>query len=963
MTTLNENVPAVSVHQLTCSISPSIKDQKLHQAPRFMSPTALSVSKQTQKTAMTGKEKWTTSAVKRISLRRITNGTPISRKEALKQQPRSIAFPEKFGETPSPDKLVLHDKKKGSPFSTASSDLNKPLPTPPVAQVETSGVSGNSRCILDASERPLKRSPPGKPEEDWPALSPKRPAASQIVVEGCKTPEQDVVVQPESYPKLPSASYSVPPDAGHKEIEKPSVQHNQRKKVSSANLNEAHLSADQGGQHSASTSDLNNKGTVSRAPVSKYSKMHIEEPRQTRTSSLRAELAAVSAGNKVQEHGKAVSTAANWAYKQPLIKSSRSSIHPPANFVAGRRRPAPKRPDSRGSSRGSNRGSNRGIEQSFRPAPSASGDRGNEGAFNLAITANGRRQSSIPIYRAQTSQGARTARDGKTTSDSTDSTLSVFEDAVSTLGTIQGSPNLEYQTKRLSMTSPNYGPVLRISRSAEDIIMGTGSDKENVVPGGKEKIAGGGHTLVAINHTHPSSTKHLERSLKARDSKVRSMDAEPIFSSSSRDRVSSRSVSFVKAGPLDDPFVDQPTTVKTEDAAADVGPNPFRSVQDEQNAEISAATTSAGIYEEGESGFLSDKEWISPVARKADTMSMGRVKPMLEDYSPPVDPKQRDSFNGVSAKPETSDSGDGSKLSTLSKPSNVSKPSALLVPSESSTLATNKGTPITPQTDVTGTAGSNKFPPRSSSRTVPSTFGSLNPQHPELISPTQLAGYSHHSVENNEDIDHSTRRGDPVNIQVKSRPFGRDSTALESTQSHGSISKKGVMSNIRGLFHKHSATEAEAALITRSTKRGKKASSKSTSTALPPISNIHPAHRHTASSSIRARGRSPFPSLTQFSSPPLKSPFPTHVSSSTTLAMQILESARNERSSPKKEKLLELGKIMVDAITQARDAERAMEEARHATRKAEFAHAQCTKSVGDVARCVMNLRNELVTNR
>lgn len=952
---LNQNVPAVSVHQSTCSLSPSINDQKLHQAPQFMSSTALSASKQTQKTAMTGKEKWTTSAAKRIGLRRITNGTPISRKEVLKQQPRSIAFPDKFGETLSPDKLVLHDKKKGSPFSTASSDLNKPLPTLSVAQVETSGISDNSRCILDASERPLKRSPPGKPEEDWPALSPKRSAASQIVVEVCKTPEQDVVVQPESYPKLPSASYSVPPDAGHKGIEKPSFQHNQCKKVSSANLNGAHLSANQGGQHSASTSDLNNKGTVTRAPVSKYSKMHIEEPRQTRTSSLRAELAAVSAGNKVQEHGKAVSTAANWAYKQPLIKNSRSSIHPPANFVAGRRRPAPKRPDSRGS--------NRGIEQSFRPAPSASGDRGNESAFNLVITANGRRQSSIPIYRAQTSQGARTARDGKTTSDSTDSTLSVFEDAVSTLGTIQGSPNLEYQTKRLSMTSPNYGPVLRISRSAEDIIMGTGSDKENVVTGGKEKIAGGGHTLVAINHPHPSSTKHLERSLKARDSKVRSMDAEPIFSSSSRDRVSSRSVSFVKAGPLDDPFVGQPTTVKTEDAAADVGPNPFRSVQDEQNAEISAATTSAGIYEKGESGFSSDKEWISPVARKADTMSMGRVKPMLEDYSPPVDSKQSDSSNGASAKPETSDSVDGSKLSTLSKSSNVSKPSALPVPSELSTPATNKGTPITPQTDVTGTAGSNKSSPRSSSRTVPSTFGSLTSQRPELISPTQVAGYSRHSVENNEDIDHSTRRGDPVNIQVKSRPFGRDSTALESTQSHGSISKKGVMSNIRGLFHKHSATEAEAALITRSTKRGKKASSKITSTALPPISNIHPAHRHTASSSTRARGRSPFPSLTQVSSPTLKSPVPTQVSSSTTLAMQILESARNERSSPQKEKLLELGKIMVDAITQARDAERAMEEARHATRKAEFAHAQCTKSVGDVARCVMNLRNELVTNR
>lgn len=72
--------------------------------------------------------------------------------------------------------------------------------------------------------------------------------------------------------------------------------------------------------------------------------------------------------------------------------------------------------------------------------------------------------------------------------------------------------------------------------------------------------------------------------------------------------------------------------------------------------------------------------------------------------------------------------------------------------------------------------------------------------------------------------------------------------------------------------------------------------------------------------------------------------------------MQILDSARKERSSPQKEKLLELGKIMVDAITQARDAEKAVEEARQALRKAEAARWGCVRALGEVGRLVEGFR-------
>ena len=50
---------------------------------------------------------------------------------------------------------------------------------------------------------------------------------------------------------------------------------------------------------------------------------------------------------------------------------------------------------------------------------------------------------------------------------------------------------------------------------------------------------------------------------------------------------------------------------------------------------------------------------------------------------------------------------------------------------------------------------------------------------------------------------------------------------------------------------------------------------------------------------------------------------------------------------------------MVDAVTQARDAEKAMEEAKQAARKAEVANALCKKSLGEVENCVKQWRSEV----
>ena len=843
---------------------------------------------------------------------------------------------------------IAHDKTHGSPSSKAPSDLNKPLPSPPAGVAGGSSPLKSPRCLLDASEQPLKRSSPGKLEEDWPALAPERPAAS-------KGDSSVNIEQVERYPKRPDGTYIKDSDAGEKKATIVSARRVQRKKVSSGIVSEDSASIIQG-DVKASASMLNVVGAVDPAQGPAQKKFGVEEPCQIHTSSLRAERAAASVSYSHKRHGRADPIATDWAYKQPTQRTSRANIGPPANFVGGRRRSAPRRPDSRGS--------NQGIQNISPPASSVPVEPSTETVFQDIARGTARRRSSIPILRAQAAQSSSGTRASKTISDGTNTTINVFEDTASTLDTIQGSPTQDYHTKRLSMTSPTYGPVLRISRSAEDVIMGAGSDKENEIKEENQKNPATKAVLTSTNRAYPA---YNNRSISTRrfattaagpgELNIRSTNVESLQPSNIPNCIRPHSEEVIKPKLLEDPFLDQPIKSGSEAAAADDGADPFKSTVDEVGADAPRETIPVASLTEGEALESSNMEWISPVAREARTISMESIKPVPKHYSPPVPPKKNEDSRDTAIKeksPEISKCADASSTLKVSDDltqcilSNVSRAS------EAELAPEKHKSPLTAQMEDKNSAGSTQFPPRSSSRTVHYTLGSLDPERPELKSPTHQTELGHRKVTERETLRPYAVDGGTIKVEMKGRPRPRESTALESTKSSNSISK-GVISNIRGLFHKRSAIETDAAITPKPMKKPKKAADKT------PTSNVHLAHRPTASSTKRSREQSPFPRVTHMTSPAYKSPAPSQVSSSTTLAMHILESARNERSSPKKERLLELGKIMVDTITQARDAERAMEEAKHATRKAEFAYAQCTKSVGDVARCVVSLRNELVT--
>ena len=247
-------------------------------------------------------------------------------------------------------------------------------------------------------------------------------------------------------------------------------------------------------------------------------------------------------------------------------------------------------------------------------------------------------------------------------------------------------------------------------------------------------------------------------------------------------------------------------------------------------------------------------------------------------------------------------------------------------------------TPEQPKGEGSGHCSAS-FPPRSSSRAaVPDyTISSVSPHQSEI----RLS---------DEFVNRQNKLGESVGLNTLQLDCNgtvkRDSVAHSSNKSQGSISK-GMLSNFRGLFHKRSGDNGVKHEKAKHhiTKNG---------SPFPPMSEIHPIHRPTLAST--SRSKRPAMRLDIPNQPPLtpayQSPRPSELATTTTLAMEILDLARLENSSPKRERYFELGKVMVEAVTQVRDAEKAMMEATQAARKAEVSYLLCAQSVSDIAKKV-----------
>lgn len=925
-----------------------------------------------------------------------------------------------------------------------------------------------SRSLIDASEKPLRRSPPGMPhkQEEWPALSPKKLTgtySTQAMYHRKKLPDSSA--PNERHHKFDSVSPPVSLN-GHKSGTKLSPSHNIRRKQipptkprdqpspmrnpakiakSSMQQVKSDIQVDvttASGSVKPSDPTVPHDLSSSAAAVDKssYEAASLSHPRQTRTSSLRARLSAGQPMNdnldiKTRVAGLTDSTSVNEASSKPTkkslsvpgetraqsqgqpainvlrAKSSEGSMpanRAPAQFVGGSRRPNTHRPISRSSLRSDSRatGLSPTLQPPKRPAPavpiSAEVPEPARVVKAEALKTTEPRRSSIPVFRQTVSSMISQAEGGiasVNTKQETDSQVNdtlrndfkILEDQAtepllldydeettdksaegqheltangndmpypSSLQAIEESPRQGYHIKRLSVASPENGPTLKISPDAERLIMGVEPNKENGLkkkyfknnPKFRHKTSGT-ESLADLKTRlqRPSSSQGLSQSTsrfgliskESREKKVRSAELTYSLSTDHLHQQSAKPKTplVLKSTDIcvvDDPFFDAYSALDQDQAGIAKPTVPNKHPTSEEEKEV-----------------IEEASWISPLVNKHYDPLKGKAV-LAADSAPPM------LQNHLSSRSSTNQK--------FSVATNQAKEAAEFdhMPSEGmpkSKEKAEKPLPSTPERSrESNNSTSGSFPPRNSSRTTPPDYTLKGSAKPSPTWPLEGGNptFKEFSYRHNQLGASKGHASSPVDFSHVAGSK-RDSTARESAKSQGSISK-GMLSNIRGLFHKRSSDNEPYSM--RSSKKYKPSPSIVTiGSPFLPISEIHPIHRPTLASSNRnvVRGQKPTQLDTNINTPAtpsFASPLPSEISATTTLAMQLLESARTERSSPKKERALELGTIMVEAITQARDAEKAMEEAKQAARRAEVAYALCKKAVGDVSRRVLEWRDE-----
>ncbi|KAL2039360.1 hypothetical protein N7G274_008028 [Stereocaulon virgatum] len=1008
-----------------------------------------------------GGNAWMKSAAKRVGFRRPGAGTP--RNESPLRQVNTVSFPDKLA-TPSCSKLT--DSASSTQKRVQSvSPKEKPLPSPPIAQLDGSSSTLESKTLIDAGDKPLRRrSPLGntETEEDWPVLDPKRSTSPGTLREkmreqGSQLVQQAVSSEEERYPLLGNTVRHVPseeqiPVSRYSESYKALTKNTPTTKLDPIpNHNEVQLNGrksiddpfkDGVYDHGpvlpskglpASPSGLSAAAAASAGRLRHEPKSTIE-PRQTRTSSLRARL---SAGQLVKDdHNKVVGFTDFTAPTEPTIarreslrtrkeaqagrsitppvtntvrgKSSRDSIgsnRAPAQFVGGSRRPAhPRRPSSRSSLHKETRALTPPLVPS-RPAPprpvsKVGNPNGTESADKGMNSKISSRKSSIPVPCASVEYSS-SEKEHLSVSKAPGSVApkipkkeprnenGIYQDRLSAeiigelrattpppvngwlpqislehnasraLEDIEESPQHTYQLKRLSLNTFDVGPTLKISPSANRFIMGPGPESKPLTKKrSKEldlarvkddartrKFSTMPVSAPKIGPERPSSSQGLSRLTpraglvdpQIREKKTKSAD---FSGTSASDRVQQESVK-----PTSRPCDYAHSSAKVSKSSTNTSNDPFFDAPEDPLSKLQEIAVPLQA-EDQHDGLMDEAAWISPIKETKSVAGDGKIL-VLDEHFP--------------AKPR-----EGVKDDMKTQTKLVSKD------------APAKPQPFTPeQTYTKHPSSSGSYPPRSSSRTphhdltstkAPTSTPTTNkgPPTPPKDSPKE----QEFSRRQNELGSLHGHRSSPLDLnglapkfESTTRDPARDPTRDSTrTSAHGSYKSqasvsKGMLSNFRGFFHKR-AVEKEPLQSTKKSKS--KVSITANGSPFPPISEVHPIHRPTLASMNRSNATTPRPgSAATPATPSFVSPVPTEVSTTTNLAMQILNEARNERSSPKKERLLELGKIMVDAVTQARDAEKAMEEAKQAARKAEVANALCKRSLAEVEKCVMVWRCEV----
>ena len=570
------------------------------------------------------------------------------------------------------------------------------------------------------------------------------------------------------------------------------------------------------------------------------------------------------------------------------------------------------------------------------------------------------------------------------------------------LEAIVESPRHAYTFRRLSVKSPKYGPTLTISPSATKYIMGD-SDKENR-PSSRGKSKAKPLSSSGKQNERPQSSRRQSNpriSLlgpKGHEPKVEPTEVEEMAHNDVRGRdlrpISAQLSMGSRVQSVNDSFFDAPEHMKSEgdgglrdttNAREEAWISPMRekpySNEDEATSVKDFAKVTRVAPPQGEEYDPFNYE-ITPVQRN-------RENDKLQTPALPL-PKSRNTLGletpAVAVEPcvVTPEHGKPESISPSSFP-----------PRGSSRL--DKTSPDTSKTLSVPAVIRDKAPSSSPFRET----GPPTPPKDFVNRQNKLGSALGHASSQLDLMDEFKANGSTVTNRK------RDSTAAASFRSNRSLVSSTSKSrfNFRGLFHKSSTEDTSAKKSKSSTLRtthdhdfkpkstdhnGKARLSRPTvqtnGSPFPSISEVHPIHRPIArpsprSSAIITPTLSTLPTTatnngstistrpttprTKRSPPPSSISNPTYTTDSLTndfsapsarygsspladlsqSAISLLSSARQESSPSKKDKLLQIGKVLVDVITQARDAERAVEEARMALSKAEMARDACLEAV------------------
>ncbi|MCJ1309625.1 hypothetical protein MMC25_003285 [Agyrium rufum] len=805
--------------------------------------------------------------------------------------------------------------------------VEKPLPSPPIIQVlDDNTLTKEGRTLLDACEKPLKRSPPGKPneQEEWPSLAPMKtyrqgwpdndrdighqtPAssASRIPIKAAdprlssradadtKTPRFPNVLKKEIYPKVRrTPASSSPSDSG--------ISYTRTRPSTHRELAQTHHPAAMG-----RPKDQNSKP----GPRDRLRVMTESSPRNLTMEQIHDQVSFSTSGE----------TTRSFSEVSPLLRrKGRNSLQPAKLDLTcdtGLRHQPAKKPHY-GIIERDNRAllldpaRNIELESEHESLTRASKlPRAASAAVALVepilstadvdVFSDGRVSPSLPL-----SSGLHVFPFDKADSN----TIAVDQEA--------------FKIKRLSSTFPEHGPTLRISASAEKIIMGsspTRLEKSRSLLSLSNISRPTFRIITNHQHRQPGSLKQVEAI------RSRPVSSQALLSTPDRSRQSlgpAGTYTLKKATSVEVLRTPPPKhSVLGTDLSCDLKRDQFRRAESfldpfqcKQEAVRSGSPRLTFSLQKGHANCLtplSEGAWLSPI----------RPRSVSSPSTPMYLAKSRVVIATVSDDKARGTHGERRFLDS---------------------------TPIDPDRSPS-TNFSPLYPPRTSSRTPVSQLGSDVSTGKVKPGLNETAYNPFLAAEFDKDKPNSVSKITTTEHELHEHV----PTDVSKLKPQNSLSR-GVLSNFRGLFHRSRKTDngLEKRLSSQEGKETKMVKYRnSTLKAVPPnMSNPAPT-------SIGEKALKPLQSPQTIATPSTtasESPLSlADLAGSTNLGMALLSSAQKAQDKNTRDHLFQLGKMVVEAITQAHEAEKAMEEAKHAARQAELSYTKCVQSVLDATHKII----------